>query len=197
MPSPLAHSSLLLAAVPPLRDHFDTLTPARRRLLLLWLACALLAPDLDLLLGLLTGHGLRPLHGGPTHSLVLAPVFGLLWACAGRAITRDAWRYRNLALLAAAAYASHIVMDFFTPGRGVGLLWPLPLGDQTWLNVNAHRFGSPIPLFVGVEHSNWKDLGHHARTLATELAFATLMLGIGHVLRRKRPSTPSGATPTP
>ncbi|MEM7577158.1 MAG: metal-dependent hydrolase [Planctomycetota bacterium] len=196
MPSPIAHTSLLLIAVPPLRERLLTLTPTRRRLFMLWLAFALLAPDLDLLLGLLTGQGLRPLHGGPTHSLLLAPLFGLIWMIPGRVMTQSLFRYRTLFGWAAAAYASHVALDFVTPGRGIGVLWPLPIGDQPGFSLNAHRVGSPIPLFVGVDHSNWRNVGHHALTLVTELAFAVLMLGIGRALARSQAQTNSQAKPT-
>ncbi|MEM1097791.1 MAG: metal-dependent hydrolase [Planctomycetota bacterium] len=184
MPSPIAHSSLLLVVLPSMRERVAALAPPRRVLFVIWLGFALLAPDLDLLIGLASGHGLRPLHGGPTHSLLVAPLFALAWMLPGKAIVGTAWRYRTLWTLAAAAYASHVALDLFTPGRGVGLLWPLPLGGEPWLSLNPQRFGSPIPLFVGVEHSNWKDLGHHALTLATELGFAALMLGVGLVSAR-------------
>ncbi|MEM1445439.1 MAG: metal-dependent hydrolase [Planctomycetota bacterium] len=189
MPSPIAHSSLLLMAWPSMRERLGALSPMRRGLFLIWLTFALLAPDLDLLIGVVTGQGLRPLHGGPTHSLLLAPLFGLLWMWPGRAIGGGAWRYRTLFICATLAYASHVLLDVFTPGRGVALLWPLPLGDQAWFSLKPQRFGSPIPLFVGVEHSNWRDLGHHALTLVTELAFAAVMFGVGLALARSRPHT--------
>ncbi|MEM8783607.1 MAG: metal-dependent hydrolase [Planctomycetota bacterium] len=199
MPSPIAHTSLLLIATPPLRERLRALSAVRRRLFMAWLAFALLAPDLDLLLGVIAGYGLRPLHGGPTHTLLLAPVFAVLWMFVGRAVTRHTWTYRNLFTLAAAAYAAHVALDFVTPGRGVALLWPLPMGGEPWFSVNAARFGSPIPLFVGVEHSNWRDLHHHGLTVVNELGFAALMLAAGLALasRRHDDSQPPGRAPGP
>ncbi len=196
MPSPLAHSSLLLAVAPPLRARLRALTRGRRWLFQAAVVFALLAPDLDIALGLVLGAGPFKLHGGPTHSLLLAGLFGVVWAVLVRGLVfpprsnppgdhlGDAalpWGW--LWVIGTGAYASHVLMDWLTPGRGVGLWWP----------INADRVGSPIYLFVGVEHSNWKDVGHHALTLVTELGFAALMAALGWALARcVRPSDTAG-----
>lgn len=154
---------------------------------------ALLAPDFDIALGLLLGYGPFELHGGAMHSLFLAPVFGVLWAAATRVVvfrglsteqTQSPFRWTTLWVLGTAAYAAHVGMDWLTPGRGVGLFWP----------INDLRWGSPIKLFVGVEHSNWRDWGHHVLTLGTEGAFAFAVWLIGIWVARQRDRADAAVT---
>ncbi len=193
MPSPIAHSSLLLALVPPMRPALQALPRRRRWVFFAALVFALLAPDADIALGLAWGAGPFKLHGGPTHSLVLAPLFGLLWASVLRGCllrdesSRRAMRWGWLWVLGTAAFASHVLMDWFTPGRGVGMFWP----------INEHRVGSPIKLFVGVEHSHWKDWQHHVLTVLTETGFVVLMAATGWALGRRRRLHAGTPRPTP
>ena len=193
MPSPIAHSSLLLAIAPPIRPALQALPRGRRWWFFVAVVFALLAPDADIALGLIFQRGPFALHGGPTHSLVLAPLFGLFWAgvlwgCLFREeAARRAMDWRWLWVLGTAAFASHVFMDWLTPGRGVGMFWP----------INEHRVGSPIKLFVGVEHSNWRDWHHHGLTVMTETGFALLMAAAGWALSRCRRSKTGVAHPLP
>src|SRR5579885_3104287 len=91
-----------------------------------WLATALLlanAPDLDYLPGLLVGHP-DAWHRGVTHSLAaaLAVAAGVTALAAARRLPG------RLALGAALAWASHLLLDFVTqnalPPRGIPLFSP-------------------------------------------------------------------------
>ena len=84
------------------------------------------APDLDFLPGLLVGTP-GAYHRGPSHTLLAVVVVGLAIALVAR--WRAAPRPWRLGLWAAAAYGSHLVVDFLTidavPPFGGRFLWPL------------------------------------------------------------------------
>jgi membrane-bound metal-dependent hydrolase YbcI (DUF457 family) len=93
-------------------------------------------PDFDFLPGILIGD-LRAFHHGVSHSLALAVLFGLVvfFFIRGRH-TEVAVR---AGLLAAAAYASHVLLDLVGVNdgtRGVPIIWPL----------SDHQFGLNLQL---------------------------------------------------
>ena len=129
MPSPLGHALGGLAAGwavagPSAVDR----EPARRQV---WRTGALFAalgmlPDIDLLFGA---------HSGPTHGLGAALIAGLVvLACR---------RQPRLALGAAAAYASHTLLDWLgtdsSPPIGIKALWPFA---HAYYESHLHLFGA-------------------------------------------------------
>jgi membrane-bound metal-dependent hydrolase YbcI (DUF457 family) len=103
--------------------------PAGLALLFAALACA---PDLDLLVGN---------HNGPTHSVGAAVIVGL---------AVFAWTRRpRLALAAAAAYGSHVLLDWLnrdtSPPLGVMALWPF----------TREHFIAPWPVLPPVSRRYW------------------------------------------
>jgi membrane-bound metal-dependent hydrolase YbcI (DUF457 family) len=95
-------------------------------------------PDFDFVPGILIGD-LRAFHHGVSHSIALAVFFGLLvFFCTRR-------RQKDIALragiVAAAAYAFHVILDLINVHegtRGVPVLWPL--SDQQF-GLNLHLLG--------------------------------------------------------
>lgn len=90
------------------------------------------APDLDLIVGT---------HNGPTHSIGAAVLAGL---------AVFAWtRSTRLAVAVAAAYSSHVLLDWFnqddSPPLGVMALWPF----------SREHFMSPWPLLPAVSRRYW------------------------------------------
>jgi hypothetical protein len=86
----------------------------------LCLICANLA-DVDFIPGLVTGNP-RTFHRGPSHSILAA----LVAAGVGAWLMRwSAVPWLTGAGLIFLAYGSHVGLDYFTPGRGVLLGWPL------------------------------------------------------------------------
>ncbi len=176
MPSPLAHASIALLAAPALGGR----APAEPRwrawavALLVVFACG--APDLDIIAGwLLIGDGFT-YHGAYSHSLVLAPVFGVPFALALR-VLRPRIAFGRGFTLGTLLYAAHVVMDTLIFGtRGVALLWPL-LPD---------RFASPVVVFVGVEYSEWWRWDLHLLALLNEGSFAVIVLWLSRVVRSRR-----------
>jgi membrane-bound metal-dependent hydrolase YbcI (DUF457 family) len=153
MPSPLGHALAgigtgLLAGgpVPPASSGragpawLDR--PGGRALLFAVAACA---PDLDLLLGT---------HNGASHSVGAALLAGLaVWA----------WTRRpRLALAVAAAWGSHVLLDWFnhddSPPLGVMALWPF----------SGEHFMSPWPILPPISRRYWLP-GFWSHTLRVAL----------------------------
>src|SRR4051812_4153280 len=147
MPSPVGHALGGIAAA------WAAIPPGSRRRHAVGCAAAVAAlgaaPDLDLLF--------LPVHRGPTHSFGAAALAGL----AVFAIARDA----RWALAAAAAWASHIVLDWLGADTrlpsGVMALWPYSTG----------YFESTLHLFPAVSRRYWlpEFWIYNSRALAVEL----------------------------
>jgi len=132
MPSPIGHTlagcAVALALIPPQMPQAWQA----------WTLCLVSAnlPDVDFIPGLLSGDP-RAFHRGPSHSLTAAFVVAGLGAAL--------WMGSSLPWLTRAgliffAYSSHVVLDFFTPGRGVLLSWP----------ISRRRYQATCPCFRSV-----------------------------------------------
>lgn len=108
------------------------------------------APDFDLLLGS---------HNTYSHSIGAAALAGVLVAIAGRG------REMRLALAAAMAYGSHVVLDWLghdaVPPIGIMALWPFDDGFHL----------SSLHLFLPVRREYWEPgfVSHTLRALGWEL----------------------------
>ena len=173
MPSPIAHGSLAI----PARAALGAETKGLRGLIvfgLLGFACV--APDMDIAISWMrTGRPFAE-HGSYSHSFLLAPAFGVLFACALRLISPKSRTLRAFAI-GTLLYALHVVMDLVTIGsRGVAMFWP----------IYSERLASPYGVFVGVEHSNWKRYDLHLLMLANEVAFGLVVWGLTVLVVRRR-----------
>ena len=100
------------------------------------------APDLDFLPGILIGTP-AAYHRGVTHTMgALVAVSVAAWAVACILRSRTAWWW---GLGAAAAYGSHLLVDWMTvdavPPAGIRMLWPL---TGAWLHAPFNLFGEII-----------------------------------------------------
>jgi membrane-bound metal-dependent hydrolase YbcI (DUF457 family) len=122
----------------------------RRQLLPICVFMAV-APDLDIIPGLLQG---KPIlyHSGISHSffvglaLSLIIAFGSIFDFKAIRLKPQKGVFFWILGLAFVAYASHLVLDYFGPdGRepyGIPLFWPL----------SSETFLSPVPLLLGARH---------------------------------------------
>jgi membrane-bound metal-dependent hydrolase YbcI (DUF457 family) len=161
MPSPFVHLTIGTVLARQIGRH----RPATRSLhWRLWLTCLFfsMAPDLDAVLGVITGD-MAGYHNQISHSLffglllcaLLTPVcmVFLRWAQAGRVF-----------LLIYGSYALHLALDWLTYGRGLMLFWP----------ITERRFISPLQPFIGVRWSEGVFHHGHLFTLANEAAVLAL-----------------------
>jgi inner membrane protein len=115
-----------------------------------------LLPDLDAIPGILAGNFGR-YHNNLSHSLfvglAVAVIVGGIAAASGR------FRFGSGFALALVCFELHVVMDYFTVGRGVMAFWPF----------TAERFSAPIPLFYGLRWSDGWFSQRHLWTLLTEV----------------------------
>ena len=89
-------------------------------------------PDIDFLPGAWVGETGR-FHRGPTHSLAAAVICGLVAGLIARVWKKDS--FKKSAWFAFMAYASHIVLDFFSEAHSqMVIFWPF----------SSARFSSPF-----------------------------------------------------
>jgi membrane-bound metal-dependent hydrolase YbcI (DUF457 family) len=132
-------------------------------------AALAIAPDLDLL---------TQVHRGPTHSVGAAIVVGLV----ALAATRDA----RWALAAAAAWGSHVLLDWLGtdtwPPSGVMALWP----------ISRRYFQAGLPLFPAVSRRYWLPgfWGDNLKAVAVEVCvlapIAWLVIALSRPAKRER-----------
>jgi len=137
-----------------------------------------MAPDLDAVIGPLTGQSIASYHNGPSHSLVFAAAFGVVFGL----VCRLFWKADTgfLMALGALAYGSHILIDWLTWGPGVLVFWPF---------LPEARFTSPISLFRGVRHSVNAPWSQHAWTVANDVAFGLIVWMVTWAIPRRQPQT--------
>jgi membrane-bound metal-dependent hydrolase YbcI (DUF457 family) len=156
MPSPLAHLAAGFGLNALLRRMPSHHTADRRKFLVLVLTFSIL-PDLDAIPGWIFGD-MGKYHNGWSHSLI----FGLV-TCLLATPFLSFWMSKLSAtrcfLVSLSCYSLHVMMDAFTHGRGVMLLWPF----------TEKRFQFPYPPFRGVEWSEGWWTPEHLYTLANEL----------------------------
>jgi membrane-bound metal-dependent hydrolase YbcI (DUF457 family) len=123
-------------------------------------------PDLDAGVGIALGNMAR-YH----NNFAGTPGFGLAVALA---VGTVAWAFRRSAfrpafLLTFLLYSLHVLMDFFTVGRGVMVFWP----------ISVQRIQPPFHLFYGLRWSDGIFSERHFITFASELCFlAVLFLAV-------------------
>jgi membrane-bound metal-dependent hydrolase YbcI (DUF457 family) len=165
MPTPLAHLAAGLGLNALLRPMLSLRSADRRKFLILVLAFSVL-PDFDAIPGWIFGD-MGKYHNSWSHSLV----FGLA-VCLLATPLLSLW-IRNLSamrcfLVPLSCYYLHIILDAFTHGRGVMLLWPF----------TEKRFQFPYPPFRGLKWSEGWWTSEHLYTLANEL----IVIGIATIL---------------
>ena len=175
MPSPIAHTMIgyVIYRIFQLRmSHGSTKQIGSLPLLAFTIGLSLL-PDLDSVIGIWMGDFWR-FHNQATHSLIIGLIIAL-------GIGAVIWLRRRSGFLcwfiiALLCYELHVIMDFFTLGRGVMLLWPF----------SSDRYESSVKLFYGFHWSQGWVSVMHLWTLVTELGFVVLVGFIMHFLRVKK-----------
>lgn len=124
------------------------------------------APDLDAVMGIITGD-LGKYHNQQSHSLLFGLGVTLLLAAVLAKLFK-AVPFRRWVLLMTTGYLTHIIMDWFCYGRGVKLLWPL----------TNHRFQAPLEIFGGFHWSQGWWHPRHLYTAAEELLFGLLLFAV-------------------
>jgi inner membrane protein len=176
MPSPIAHVAvgyLIKEAYQRSQQTQPNRSMFRRFAILFVFVTLSLLPDLDAVLGILFGNFGR-YHNNASHSLIVGLFVALI-------IGSVAWWRKRFGFVmwfsfALLCYEMHVIMDFFTVGRGVMLFWPL----------TSERFISPVLLFYGLHWSDgWISI-KHVWTLVSELGFMIFVVGILYLFQNKK-----------
>ena len=177
MPSPIAHAAVGYVIYRAFRSRKAvkySFISGKIPLLLMATVGLSLLPDLDSIPGIIAGDFGR-FHNAFTNSIFSGAGVALGIGAAVWLWKRSGFRYwLTIALI---CYELHVLMDLFTVGRGVMLVWPL----------SSERIEPAVKLFYGLRWSEGVVSAHHLWTLVTELGFVVL-LGLGTVLigRRRR-----------
>ena len=174
MPSPIAHAAAgyVLYTISRVRRSSDSVKPRVHDVRLLLILVGLsLALDLDAAVGIAANdlgryhnQGMGSPVGGAIVALVIASAIQL---SSGRG-------FRKALRLSLLCFQTHVLMDLFTVGRGVKLLWPF----------SEERFSPAVPLFYGLRWSDGLVSQHHVWTVVTELVFVLIVVSATHVLVR-------------
>lgn len=168
MPSPLVHITAGFALGGLSSQRYDL------HLRIKWILFCLffsMAPDLDVLAGILAGD-FAAYHNQITHSIFFGLGFCLL------ALPVLKWIFGGISggrLLAFAYgfYVLHLILDWMTYGRGLMLFWPF----------TSRRFISPWLPFRGVRWSEGVFSMEHLLTLANEVAILLVAAVLVYVSR--------------
>ena len=173
MPSPIAHIAAGYAVYRLFGKKLPV--PVEKGAVLFGLAACVtlsLVPDTDCVVGVLAGNFGR-YHNNVSHSLLA----GVATAMFAGGIMKVQWRIPFLPwfLFALACYWSHILLDYFTEGRGVMAFWP----------VLTERFHAPWLIFRGVQWAQGVWTIQHVWTAIEELCFAALVLLVVRIARKR------------
>lgn len=167
MPSPMAHAVVGYFVYKAIVVRRPPSAPARGGcfppLLMLTVGMSLF-PDVDVVAGIVAGD-IQAFHNAAMSSLAAALIFSMLAAAACRVMERGKTFFAFA--VAFLCYGLHLLMDFFTSGRGVMLLWPFI----------TDRFVSPVKLFYGFHYSDGLLSARHMWTALSELLFVLLVFG--------------------
>lgn len=180
MPSPLAHSAVgyAVATVILRRNNQESDSSFRKNWKFILAAGILsLLPDFDSVVGILLGDFGR-FHNNISHSLAFGLGASLLIGIVIKLIWKARFKFAFITVLC--CYTLHIVMDFFTYGRGIMLLWPF----------TSQRYQSDILFFYGFHWSDGLIGLNHIVTLVTESLFIIIvLLVLNFFMNRKNKST--------
>ena len=165
MPSPIAHSCLVLVARALTERHggLRCVLDGRSVFFYITVVATLCAPDIDFLVRALSDHP-SLVHGGATHSLCVGVLFGCLFAVVCRIRYGPELPVAPVLGIGIGCAWAHALMDIATWGSGAMLLWPFSGEKYTTL-----------PLFFGARHSQPTAWNLHLITLTTELLFVVLV----------------------
>jgi inner membrane protein len=119
------------------------------------------AADLDFIPQLIFGGNF---HRGLSHSLLFTVVFGAIAAGVASAWWKTS--YQKLLNCSLILYGSHLLLDYFSSGRGIKLF--LPVVDRF--------YKAPIELFPGLEYSEGLWHVSHIPTLIFEFVLCAIVL---------------------
>ena len=172
MPSPIAHAAIGYWIYRGARSRFSKEAQSRVGPLPQLLAATVslsLLPDLDSIPGILSGDFGR-FHNNFSNSAFLGLVVAL--SVGSGVWLKQRSGFRRWFLTALLCYETHILMDYFTQGRGVMLAWPF----------SNERYAPPFPLFFGLRWSQGWVSVNHLWTLISEIGFVLVIWLLAHVV---------------
>ncbi|MBN1522502.1 MAG: metal-dependent hydrolase [Candidatus Aureabacteria bacterium] len=180
MPSPLAHSAAAFGIYKVFRRYDSSgRSLFRIPLFFFWLLFFSLLPDIDAVLGVLSGN-MYAYHNQASNSVFTALAASLFAGFIAFFFFKK--KFQKWFFLCLLCYLMHIAMDFFTYGRGLMLFWPL----------TSRRFFPPFIIFYGLRWSKSVTSVAHLYTLLNETAvilFVSMIWALIRFIRLRKPSS--------
>ncbi len=175
MPSPIAHMAAGYVVFEFARSRMRDVDKSTLRLCILLMGTLSLSllPDMDSVAGIAM-RDFGSYHNNLTHSFAMGLCAALV--IAGVAALLDRKHVMAWMLIGLACYELHVLMDFFTLGRGVMIFWPAS---------NA-RWEPTFKLFYGLHWSDGWFSHKHLWTLLNEVLFVAILIGVARWMRGRR-----------
>jgi membrane-bound metal-dependent hydrolase YbcI (DUF457 family) len=174
MPSPIAHISvacLLYNALKNIKGLSRVWLLSGRLVLLSACVVFSLIPDMDFIRGVFADNA-AGYHNHYSHSILTACAVAVFVSLVILVLRKPGFLHWFVVVFL--CYVLHVIMDFFTWGRGVMLWWPL----------SPERYRSPFIAFYGVRWSEGFISIQHFWTVLNELAFIVLLLVVPLMIQR-------------
>jgi inner membrane protein len=180
MPSPLIHSAAGYLIFRLLKKKYSFIGNQIFTIPLLAITLVFsLLPDLDVIPGILF-RDMERFHNNVSHSLVVGLLVAIIFSLVASRFNKSSTK----PMFAAAfiSYEFHILLDYFTYGRGVMLIWPF----------TSARFSSPVKLFTGVQWGYGLASFWHLSTVFLEgltILFVFIFIKLVQKFKLKAPKT--------
>lgn len=129
MPMPLGHSAIGFATHSVLSNGKSYIDRWKITLFIVILSNL---PDIDVILGLIFQNNGSAFHRGPTHSILFAVIFGLIFSKFARLLSIQNMDFKFCFIL----ILSHVVADHLLTSSPVSFLWPFEVyfstGNAGW-----------------------------------------------------------------
>ena len=161
MPSPIAHLYAGYYLYDISKSSFKSFSFGKKELTAMLFFSIM--PDLDALCGIATGN-MYACHNNISHSFFTGFTAALIVVGMLKVFfkIKDYKKWMGMFL---GCYYLHIIMDFFTFGRGCMLFWPFI----------SHRYKFPYPIFYGLQWSEKLASVKHLYTFFNELVFILVL----------------------
>jgi membrane-bound metal-dependent hydrolase YbcI (DUF457 family) len=173
MPSPISHIAagiIIYRSLPAEQRKKHSGSVLQLPLLALIILAVSLLPDMDAVLGILSGN-MGSYHNQASHSLITGLAASLVLSLILRWFLKG--RYLFWVGLLLVTYTVHLFLDMLTQGRGIMLLWPF----------SAQRYQSPVMLFYGLRWSHGLWSISHIWTVVSEVLFWGIIFGLARHFR--------------
>ncbi len=173
MPSPLAHTLTAYIVYKKTNCFKNQFNDVKNSYLFIWSVFFSMLPDIDVLPGIIF-NDMYNYHNQMMNSLFMCIVLSFITGIVAKFILKKSFSFWSL--YCAICYGLHIIMDYFTFGRGTKILWPL----------SQKRYSPPFNIFYGFRWSEGLISNEHVYTFFSELLTMTVIILMFSFIKSKK-----------